>query len=149
MDELQEIIPEPRGINEPRYRENPIYLFFEEYILAVIGAIDEARIEEVQGMDLQTVFKTEATPWLAVVHEVMGLSDTIELAILDLWLRTTKKLKESGKIYHPVAFAQSFTDHYMADDSHVDQWTRDSLAAATALVGLKLDEARRITRGAP
>ncbi|MFT5443526.1 MAG: hypothetical protein ACI8W3_002576, partial [Myxococcota bacterium] len=38
MDELQEIIPEPRGINEPRYRENPIYLFFEEYILAVIGA---------------------------------------------------------------------------------------------------------------
>ena len=147
MNELQDILPIPRGPNEPRYQENPIFLFFEEYVLAVIAELDEERIAEIQELDLQRIFGTQASYWPLVVTEVLDLSDTIEVTILDRWIRTRDKFLEHGQRYDPVAFAQDFTDLYTAEGSEVDTWTREAFVTAVAGVGTKLDAARRITRG--
>ena len=110
------------------------------------GEIDDERVAEVQELDLQHVFKTRASYWLAVVVEVMELSDTIEVTILDRWMRTRDKFLEHGQRYDLVAFAQDFTDLYTAEGSAIDTWNREAFVEAVAAVGTQLDEARRITR---
>ena len=119
-------------LDDPRYRENPIYLFLELYIVGVLGRLPEEESAWVDSLNLREVFETESIEWREVVEEVLDLSDTIEVAIWHRWIGN------EGKYYDTydgcVAFAQDFTDDYMDDDSTVDVWTDASYAAAESEV---------------
>ena len=74
-------------LEQPRYKQNPIYLFFESFVLDTIGYLPRERSTGIQSMNLQKVFKTRAVEWHAVLREKLHLSETIDIAILDLWYR--------------------------------------------------------------
>ena len=120
--------PAQAVLDQPRYKENPIYLFFEELILDVLGRVSAERSASIQEMNLQKIFSTQASEWKAVIRETLHLSETFEIAVLDLWIRNREHYEETAEGYH--AFAQDFADKYMVDDSKVDVWPDGALAVA-------------------
>jgi hypothetical protein len=116
----------------PRYKEKPINLLFEDFIMKVIDRIPPGREEVVQRMNLQKVFSTKSSEWRDVIRETLGLSTTVEIAILDLWIRNQSCYDATPEGYR--AFAQDFADHYLAEDSKVDVWPEGSLEAAKARI---------------
>jgi hypothetical protein len=113
-----------------RYQENPIYLFFESYIVDVISSLPPQKSDSIQGMNLQEVFGTNASEWRAVIRETLHLSDTIDIAILDLWYRNRAIAKAQGIEYTPEHFAVNFANEYMKEGSQVDVWSTGALDAA-------------------
>ncbi|HEX3129065.1 MAG TPA: hypothetical protein VH394_17155 [Thermoanaerobaculia bacterium] len=119
-----------------RYASNPIALFFESYVLDVLGQLPTEKSEKIQSLNLQKVFKTEASEWRDVIREALHLSPTIDIAILDLWY-TNQGLARQRKVeYSAIAFAQDFHDQYLKEDSKVDVWTPETLEAAKARVAV-------------
>jgi len=115
-------------LKEPRYRDNPLLMFFECLVLDVLGKLPDGDREWVECQDLWQVFDTEEADWREVLHEELDLSATIDTAIWHAWVR------EHGHYYDTydghVAFAQDFTDAYLDDDSDVDVWSGAQLARA-------------------
>jgi hypothetical protein len=123
--------PKPATIAEhPRYAKQPINLLFEAFVLDAIGQLPDAKRQSLQAMNLQNVFNTQASEWRDVLRETLHLSNTIDVAILDLWYRNRDALRKQGQEYDPVAFSQDFADNYFADDSKVDVWPDGALDAA-------------------
>ena len=118
------------ALAHPRYAKQPINLLFESMVLDVIGHLPDSKRQTLKSMNLQKVFNTGASEWREVLRETLHLSDTIEIAILDLWLRKRETGIKQGIVYDPVAFSQDFTDNYFADDSQVDVWPPGALEAA-------------------
>lgn len=117
-------------LDHPRYKENPVYLFFEHYILDVIGQLPPEKSKSIQAMNLQKVFKTKSSEWHESLREALGLSGTIDIAILDLWYRNREIASAKGIEYPPQQFAMNFTDEYMKEGSQVDVWPAGALEAA-------------------
>jgi hypothetical protein len=115
-------------LDDPRYRENPIYLFLELYVVSVLGKLPEEESHWVDSLKLGEIFDSEATEWREVVEEVLDLSDTIEVAIWHRWVSACNDYYDNHEGH--AAFAQDFTDDYMDDDSTVDVWTEASYANA-------------------
>lgn len=122
-------------LEQPRYKQNPVYIFFENYILDVVGHLPRERAERIQSMNLQKVFKTNAVEWRAVIRETLHLSPTIDIAILDLWYRNREIARSQGIEYAPEQFAANFTDEYMKEGSQVDVWPPGALEAAQKRIG--------------
>ena len=116
----------------PRYKENPIYLFFEYYILNTLDFVSSEKYEQIQEMNIQSIFNSPYSDWPLVVEEVLELSDTIQIAIKHLWLKNREHYYESEEGY--LAFAQDFTDNYMKDDSAIDIWTEENLESAITYI---------------
>ena len=115
-------------LDDPRYQENPIYLFLELYVVDVLGRLPAEEDDWVESLNLGEVFETGATEWREVVEEVLDLSDTIDVAIWHFWVRNRGDYYDSHDGY--AACAQDFTDQYMEDDGTVDVWTKESYADA-------------------
>lgn len=130
-------------LSNPRYSKNPIAFFFESYILDVIGHLPPDRSDKIQSMNLQKIFKTEAREWREVVRETLHLSNTVNVAILDLWYTNQDLAAQRRVEYAPQAFAQDFTDEYQKDGSKVDVWPRGALAAAQARIATRKPAAPR------
>jgi len=124
---------EPSSVFEqPRYKENPVYLFFEAYIQDVIGWLPAPTDQKFQSLDLQSIFRTKASAWRDVVREALALSDTIDIAILDRWYSDLTPKQRQGVDYEPEEFAIQFADEYLKDGSTVDVWAAGELEAAEA-----------------
>ena len=117
-------------LDDPRYKENPLFLFFEDLVLDVMGCLPAGDHAKIQAMDLQRIFKTRAVEWRQVIREVLHLSPTFDTAVLDLWYRNSDQAQREGFEYLPSHFAQEFVDRYMAEESKVDLWTPETLQAA-------------------
>lgn len=117
-------------LDHPRYKSNPIYLFFEHYILDVIGELPQEKSKAIQAMNLQKVFNTRVSEWHQSLREALELSGTIDIAILDLWYRNREIAAATGVEYLPQQFAMDFTDEYMKDGSQVDVWAPGALESA-------------------
>jgi len=117
-------------LQDPRYKDAPVYLFFEKYILDVIGHLPPEKIEILNQINLQNIFATKAEPWKAVVKEVLQLSSTIDIAILYQWYKYMDRANENGTPIDSNTFSQNFVDEYFTKDSDVDVWTEESLLKA-------------------
>lgn len=109
----------------PRYKENPSDIFFDHFVMDVIGMLPPGMSEK-----LDAALSTSEGNWRQKTKETVNLSDTIEIAILDLWYRNSAVLEARGEFYDPYHFAVNFVDAYFADDSQVDVWPGNSLEAA-------------------
>lgn len=116
--------------DHPRYGENPIYIFFEGYIQDVIGYLPKEKSDSFQNMNLQKVFNSKSTEWHEVIIETLHLSETVDIAILDLWYRNREQFKTDAGEYDPIWFSEIFTDEYMKEVSQVDVWPEGALEAA-------------------
>ncbi|MDJ0652933.1 MAG: hypothetical protein QNJ40_02185 [Xanthomonadales bacterium] len=76
----------------------------------------------------------ESGTWKQFVSDSLNLSDTIEVAIWDLWIRNSQNARKDGWSYHPWHFAQNFLDNYFAEGSEVDVWVGDALESAKSRI---------------
>ncbi|WP_411825387.1 hypothetical protein [Luteolibacter sp. AS25] len=138
-------------LDQPRYKENPIYLFFESYIQDVIGYLPEEKSDGIQELNLDKVFDTKAKDWRGSIRETLHLSETIDIAILDLWYRNREHFKDDAGKPDPVWFSEIFTDKYIEDDSKVDVWGEGALEAAKAriLEAKKIEEQNKAEMATP
>lgn len=136
-------------LDQPRYKENPIYLFFESYIQDVIGLLPAEKSKTIQAMNLKKVFNAKSEDWKSVIRETLHLSSTIDIAIQDLWHRNKEHFKDNTGLADPVWFSQVFTDKFMEDDSKVDVWPPGALEAAKERIRLakEKDKAEQVRRG--
>lgn len=125
-----------KPLSDPRYASNPMALFFENYILDVLGQLPDEKSEKIQSMNLQKVFNTESSAWRDVIRETLHLSPTIDVAILDLWYTNQELARQRKTAYPAEDFARDFNDQYQKEGSQVDVWTPESLQAAKARVAM-------------
>jgi hypothetical protein len=62
------------------------------------------------------------------------LSETFEVAVLDLWYRNSKIAADRGEILLVRDFAELFVDNCFLDDSQIDVWGPGALEAARARI---------------
>lgn len=118
------------------HAEQPLDFFFEMYLIDVLELLPE---ETVQALDrfsntYADMFATHDGDWKKYVIAEMHLSDTIEVAIWDLWIKNSETLRQRGEEYHPWDYAQDFLENYLAEDSEVDVWEGDALQQARARI---------------
>ncbi|MDH5257075.1 MAG: hypothetical protein OEX07_03675 [Gammaproteobacteria bacterium] len=121
-------------LQEPRYKDTPVYLFFEKYILNVIGCLPEDKQDILQNINLQEIFNSQSSNWRNVVREVLHLSSTIDLAIMYQWHLYLDNAQSHGLELDPIAFSQLFVDEYFSDNSSIDVWTEETLMDAKQFV---------------
>ena len=121
-------------LQSARYKDKPVYLFFEKYILDVIGELSEEKSEILQNINLQHVFGAKSDLWKDVVVEVLQLSPTINIAILEQWYRTKETTHSNNGEVDSNQFSKDFVDQYFDENSSIDKWTEDSLADAKSYI---------------
>ena len=117
----------------PYYHDvRPLDFFFEMYILAVLEKLPNETRDALTEFSKRnpTWFERHHGDWSKYVFSELHLSDTIEIAIWDLWIRHSASARLDRWTYHPWHFAQNFVHHYSKDDSQVDVWTPETLRAA-------------------
>ena len=113
-----------------RYEKSPMSIFFENFVLATINKLPEDKTAKLNSIDLSRIFNTETKDWKIVVKQVLHLSETIEIAILDLWYKNQELAAQRNVEYHPNQFAIDFVDNFLKEGSRIDIWTGDSLEEA-------------------
>lgn len=102
-------------------------ILFENFILSTIDKLPKDKVDKLNMMNLSKVFHTDPMDWKLVVKHVLQLSDTIEIAILDLWYKNQELSLQQGIEYQPNQFAIDFTDNFFSADSQIDVWDADTL----------------------
>ncbi len=112
--------------------ERPLDLFFELYVCDVLEQLPKGTLDALSDFSDKhpTFFSAGDGDWKAYVVNQCHLSDTIEIAIWDLWIRNIEIAERDGWIYHPWHFAQDFLENYFSEGSKVDVWEGDALEMA-------------------
>ena len=117
----------------PYYHEQrPMDFFFEMFVVRTIEELPDATIQALGEFESKhpTFFEAFEGSWSKTVVGSLNLSDTIDVAIWDLWLKNSANARKDGWVYHPWHFASNFIENYSTDDSRVDVWTEETLAQA-------------------
>ena len=109
-------------LQNPRYKDRPVYLFFEKYVLDIIGELGEDKIKVLDGLNLHQIFGTQASDWRGVIEEALQLSQTIQIAILDQWYLYVDKKRDQGEEPDADKFTHEFVDAYFEEGSRIDVW---------------------------
>ena len=122
-------------LDHPRYQDKPVLLFFEKFVLDTIGELESKQRKILDELDLKKVFGTQSSHWRDVIIEVLHLSNTIQIAVLDEWFKyiDSKELQNQGA--DAMTFTREFADNYFNDNSDIDIWPdEESLEAARARI---------------
>jgi len=117
-------------LQDPRYKDTPVYLFFEKYILNVIECLPDDKEDILQNINLQDIFNTQSSNWRDVVREVLHLSSTIDIAIMYQWHLYMEEIHQSEQEADPAGFSRQFVDEYFSEASDIDVWTEKTLMDA-------------------
>jgi len=121
-------------LQDARYQDTPVYLFFEKYVLDVIGKLPQDKIEILQQINLQATFGTHSSEWKDVIREVLKLSSTIDIAVLSYWYKKREIAQAQGITIDPDLFSKEFVDAYFEENSVIDVWTEKTLTEAKELI---------------
>jgi len=121
-------------LQDSRYEDTPVYLFFEKYVLDVIGELPQDKIEILNQINLQSTFNTESHKWKDVIREVLHLSSTIDIAILNQWFKRVDIAQAQEIIVDVDTFSKEFVDTYFEENSVIDVWTDKSLQEAKQFI---------------
>jgi len=102
-----------------------MYFFVEQLVVDTVQGLPQ----EHQQFIAQTI-QTDLTGWRRKVKEISTLSETFEVAVLDLWYRNSRIAAGRGDSLNAHDFAQLFVDNYFVDDSQIDVWAPGALEAA-------------------
>jgi hypothetical protein len=117
----------------PYYQQqNPLAFFFEMYVVDVLNKLPKDTIAALAEFSSKhpALFAGYGGDWRQFVAQESHLSDTIDVAIWDLWIRNSKTAKQDGWDAHPWFYAQLFSQNYLADESRVDVWEGNALKEA-------------------
>ena len=111
---------------EPQKTNMNIDVFFKTFILDTLKELPTEKNELIENMNLDKVFSTDFNDWKKTIKKVLNLSDTIEIAIKDLWLRNSEISKNNGNELTADEFADLFIENYYTENSKVDVWENES-----------------------
>jgi len=111
---------------EPPKTDMNINVFFKAFILDTLKELPTEKSELIGNMNLDNVFSTDFNDWKKTIKKVLNLSDTIEIAIKDLWLRNSEIAKNDGTELNADQFADLFIENYYVENSKVDIWESES-----------------------
>ena len=111
---------------EPQKNDMNINVFFKVFILDTLKELPTEKSELIVNMNLDKVFSTDFNDWKKTIKKVLNLSDTIEIAIKDLWLRNSEIAKNDGTELNADQFADLFIEKYYVENSRVDIWESES-----------------------
>ncbi len=117
-------------LDEPRYKDKPVLLLFEIFVLDTIGRLSAEKRKGIQELHIKKLFNTKAEHWKPALREVLQLSNTIEVAIQNSWISRLSENGDTDENIDVEAFAREFTDHYFAQNSQVDVWAEGTLKQA-------------------
>jgi hypothetical protein len=137
LDKKNQSKEPPLESGNPRYTGNPMLAVFENLVLDVLGRLPAGKAEILIKMDLPKVLKSRAKDWKGAVKESLHLSETIEIAILDLWYTNQEVAVQKQITLSAEEFAMGFVDNYLKENSQVDIWTQESLARAKERINLR------------
>jgi hypothetical protein len=130
--------PSPPSPSSPS-EWGPIDALFATYVLDVIGHLTPEKDRGVESMapELQRALRTTASTWRGIVAEALHLSDTIDVAILDLWYRNSDIVRDRGDSLAPEVYARMFVEQYSKEGSQVDVWEGNALERAKERIALR------------
>ena len=111
---------------EPPKTDMNINVFFKAFILDTLKELPTEKSDLIGNMNLDNVFSTDFNDWKKTIKKVLNLSDTIEIAIKDLWLRNSEIAKNDGTELNADQFADLFIENYYLENSKVDIWESES-----------------------
>ena len=111
---------------EPQKTDMNIDVFFKAFILDTLKKLPTEKNELIENMNLDKIFTTDFNDWKKTIKKVLNLSDTIEIAIKDLWLRNSEISKNNGDELTAEQFADLFIENYYVENSKVDVWESES-----------------------
>ena len=117
-------------IDNSRYKEKPVLLLFEIFVLDVIGRLTRGKRKSINDLNIKKIFSTKAEHWKPALREVLQLSNTIETAILNIWTGKIADNDDSDANLDIEQFSRDFTDLYFAENSQVDVWADGTLEKA-------------------
>lgn len=82
-----------------------INIFFKAFILETLKELSVEKKQAIQEMNLDKIFSTDFKDWKKTIKKVLNLSDTIEIAIKDLWIKNKKIANNNGIKIDPDQFA--------------------------------------------
>ena len=103
-----------------------IDIFFKAFILDTLKKLPEEQHNSIKEMNLDKVFSTDFGDWKRTIKTTLNLSDTIEIAIKDLWLRNSQVSQNNGEDLTESEFADLFIENYFAENSKIDIWETES-----------------------
>ena len=112
--------------SEPQKTDININVFFKAYILDTLKELPSEKNAMIEQMNFDKVFSTDFGNWKKTIKKVLNLSDTIEIAIKDLWLRNSAIAKNDGTVLSAGQFADLFIENYYLENSKVDIWENES-----------------------
>ena len=111
---------------EPQKTDMNIDVFFKAFILDTLRELPTEKNELIENMNLDKVFSTDFNDWKKTIKKVLNLSDTMEIAIKDSWLRNSEISKNNGNELTADQFADLFIENYYMENSKVDVWESES-----------------------
>lgn len=115
-------------------QEKPMDFFFEFYIMDVVGVLPQKAVDALDEFVAENAEAFEAGSWRSEVTIGFELSDTIDIAILDRWLEKGGPARYEVDPYYPLRFATDFSAEYFSYEGTIDEWSKESLAAAKARI---------------
>lgn len=104
---------------------DPMYKLFLCFVLDTINELPNEQLMLIQSMNLKKVFQSEEEGWKEIIKSSLKLSDTIEIAIQDLWLKNSKIAFEKEIKFSPSEFASFFIENYYQEGSKIDVWENE------------------------
>ena len=98
-----------------RYYKIPIKLFYEFYVLDLIGHLPEDSRKTMEWFNIQPIFQTKSKLWKDVVREYFHITDVADKKILELWKKNQQKGGEDRKKMRPIDFARTMADSFDED----------------------------------
>ncbi len=109
-------------------------VFLRYYVLHVLDKLEPLDQKKLQDLGLHAINDREAEHWSLTVKSQLGLSETIDLSIWNLWVRNRLITEREGLDYSAVHFAEDFSANYYKEGSRVDTWEEGQIEEAQALV---------------
>src|SRR5436309_2269888 len=104
----------PSASAEPdRYRGRPLMIILENYVLAAIGSLPPKANQQLAEM-VKSVFGG-GDDWQKTVREQLGLADSLDDALHDMWQRNQMISKQQQIGLDPVQFAKMVVDENFAE----------------------------------
>ncbi len=119
--------------------EKPMDFFFEFYICEVVGALPRESAEALDEFVKENAEAFDSGDWRSEVCTGFGLSETIDVAILDLWYRKSGPERQRLDPYYAQRFAIDFSAEYFSYDGELDVWSDGELEAARARIAAHAD----------
>jgi hypothetical protein len=110
-------------------KPRPIDKLFHDFILDTIKISRNKKKERLKKNYLENMYSNEFDAEEVskeILQEVLHLSDTIEIAIKDLWLTNSEIAKRDGIELSPEKFAIKFKENFLTPGSKIDIWENES-----------------------